>query len=277
MSIIYGPVPSWRLGRSLGIDLLPPGGKTCTFDCIYCQLGRTVRPTAERADFVSLDDLARELDLVRGVRADYVTFSGMGEPTLAANLGDAIRLARRTLDLPVAVLTNSSLMTGEDVRRDLASADVVVAKLDAPDERLFQRVNRPLPPFSVNETIEAICVFREAYGGRLALQIMFVEANRNAGRPLAAVAAQLAPDEVQINTPLRPCAVAPLPPEALAAVRQDFQGLPNVHTVYDAARPEVMPFDTSETLRRRPEGHAGRPATGVKDAPGHSTKSHGAG
>jgi wyosine [tRNA(Phe)-imidazoG37] synthetase (radical SAM superfamily) len=277
VSIIYGPVPSWRLGRSLGIDLLPPGGKTCTFDCIYCQLGRTVRPTAERADFVSLDDLARELELVRGVRADYVTFSGMGEPTLAANLGDAIRLARRALGLPVAVLTNSSLMTGEDARRDLASADVVVAKLDAPDERLFQRVNRPLPPFSVNEIIEAIRVFREAYGGRLALQIMFVEANRNAARPLAAIAAQLAPDEVQINTPLRPCAVAPLPPEALAAVREDFRGLPSVHAVYDAVRPEVMPFDTSETLRRRPERHAGASPTGPKDAPGHSTRSHGAG
>jgi wyosine [tRNA(Phe)-imidazoG37] synthetase (radical SAM superfamily) len=252
VSIIYGPVPSWRLGRSLGIDLLPPGGKTCTFDCVYCQLGRTARPLAERAEFISLDALAREFEKVRGTPADYVTFSGMGEPTLGANLGEAIRLARRALDLPVAVLTNSSLMTREDVCQDLASADVVVAKLDAPDEELFQRVNRPLAGFSLAEIIEAIARFRGTYRGRLALQIMFVEANRNAARPLAATAAQLSPDEVQINTPLRPCAVAPLPAQELAAIREEFQDLPSVYMVYEATKPEVMPLDQQETLRRRP-------------------------
>jgi wyosine [tRNA(Phe)-imidazoG37] synthetase (radical SAM superfamily) len=253
VSIVYGPVPSWRLGRSLGIDLLPAGGKTCTFDCIYCQLGRTARPLAERADLVSLEALARELETVQGVPADYITFSGMGEPTLGANLGEAIRLAREALGLPVAVLTNSSLMTREDVRQDLASADVVVAKLDAPDEQLFQRINRPLPGFSLAEIVEAIGRFRRTYQGRLALQIMFVKANRGAARPLADLAAQLAADELQINTPLRPCAVAPLPPEELAAIREDFRGLPGVHTVYEAARTEVMPLDPQETLRRRPE------------------------
>jgi wyosine [tRNA(Phe)-imidazoG37] synthetase (radical SAM superfamily) len=201
---------------------------------------------------VSLDALARELEALRGVRADFVTFSGTGEPTLAANLGEAIRLARRALGLPVAVLTNSSLMTREDVRRDLASADVVVAKLDAPDERLFQRVNRPLPGISVKESVEAIRVFRDAYGGRLALQMMFVEANRRAARALAAVAAKLSPDEVQINTPLRPCPIAPLPPETLAGVGERFRGLRGVHTVYEAARPDVTPLDVEETLRRRP-------------------------
>jgi wyosine [tRNA(Phe)-imidazoG37] synthetase (radical SAM superfamily) len=252
LSVIYGPVPSWRLGRSLGIDLIAGEGKTCSFDCVYCQLGRTARPLAERAEFVSLDALARELETVQEVRADYATFSGMGEPTLAANLGEAIRLARRALALPVAVLTNSSLMTREDVCEDLASADVVVAKLDAPDEELFQRVNRPLAGFSLAETIKAIARFRETYRGRLALQIMFVEANRNAARAMADIAAQLAPDEVQVNTPLRPCAVAPLPPEALTAIGEDFRGLSAVHTVYEASRPEVMPLDLPETLRRRP-------------------------
>jgi wyosine [tRNA(Phe)-imidazoG37] synthetase (radical SAM superfamily) len=252
MSIVYGPVPSWRLGRSLGIDLLPGRGKTCTFDCVYCQLGRTTRPLAKRGEFVALDALARELEVVQGVRADFVTFSGTGEPTLAANLGDAIGLARRALGLPVAVLTNSSLITREDVRRDLARADVVVAKLDAPDERLFQRVNRPLPGFSVKEVIEGIRVFRDAYGGRLALQIMFVEANRRAAPALAAIAAKLAPDEIQINTPLRPCPVAPLPPETLARVGERFWDLGGVHTVYEAARPDVTPLDVEETLRRRP-------------------------
>jgi wyosine [tRNA(Phe)-imidazoG37] synthetase (radical SAM superfamily) len=253
-SILYGPVPSWRLGRSLGVDLLPAGGgKTCSFDCIYCQLGRTARRLAARAEFVSLSALARELEGARGVPADYVTFSGMGEPTLASNLGDALRLAREVLGLPTAVLTNSSLMAREDVRRDLACADVVVAKLDAPDERLFRRINRPLPSFSLTEIVESIELFRIAYTGKLALQIMFVEANRDAAGTMAAIAGRLSPDEVQINTPLRPCPVTPLTADEIAAIREEFRTLPNVVTVYEAVRPEVTPLNVAETRRRRPE------------------------
>jgi len=252
-SILYGPVPSWRLGRSLGVDLLPAGGKTCSFDCTYCQLGRTVRRLTVRAEFVALRALARELEAARNVAADYVTFSGMGEPTLASNLGEALRLARDVLGLPTAVLTNSSLMAKEDVRRDLACADVVVAKLDAPDERLFRRINRPLMRFSLTEIVEAIGLFRAAYKGKLALQIMFVEANRDAARSMAAIAGKLSPDEVQINTPLRPCPVRPLTTDEIAAIREEFRMLPNVVTVYDAVRPEVVAIDVLETRRRRPE------------------------
>jgi len=252
-SILYGPVPSWRLGKSLGVDLLPAGGKTCSFDCTYCQLGRTARRLTVRAEFVALSVLAREMEAARKVAADYVTFSGMGEPTLASNLGDALRLARDVLGLPSAVLTNSSLMAREDVRRDLACADVVVAKLDAPDERLFRRINRPLVRFSLAEIVEAIELFRATYRGKLALQIMFVEANRGAARRLAAIASRLSPDEVQINTPLRPCAATPLTPDEIADIREEFGRLPNVVTVYDAARLEVTPIDIAETRRRRPE------------------------
>jgi wyosine [tRNA(Phe)-imidazoG37] synthetase (radical SAM superfamily) len=252
-SILYGPVPSWRLGRSLGVDLLPADVKTCSFDCIYCQLGRTGRRLAVRAEFVAPSALARELEAARDVAADYVTFSGMGEPTLASNLGEALRLARDALGLPTAVLTNSSLMAREDVRRDLAYADVVVAKLDAPDERLFQRINRPLVRLSLAEVVEAIGLFRAAYRGKLALQIMFIEANRRAARKLAAIASRLSPDEVQINTPLRPCPIAPLSAGEIAAIREEFRMLPNVVTVHDAVRPEVSPLDLAATRRRRPE------------------------
>jgi wyosine [tRNA(Phe)-imidazoG37] synthetase (radical SAM superfamily) len=252
-SILYGPVPSWRLGRSLGVDLLPAGGKTCTFDCTYCQLGRTARRLTVRAEFIASSTLARELEAARNVAADYVTFSGMGEPTLASNLADALRLARDVMGLPTAVLTNSSFMTREDVRRDLACADVVVAKLDAPDEALFRRINRPLVRLSLAEILEAIELFRATYKGKLALQIMFVEANRRAAGRLAAIASRLSPDEIQINTPLRPCPVAPLTAEEIAAIREEFQEFPNVVTVYDAPRPEVTPLDVEETRRRRPE------------------------
>jgi len=251
-SIIYGPVPSWRLGRSLGVDLLPGDRKTCSFDCIYCQLGRTTRPLAERAEFVSLDTLARELEAARSVAADYVTFSGTGEPTLASNLGEAIRLARATLGLPVAVLTNSSFMAREDVREDLAQADFVVAKLDAPSQRLFRRINRPVTDCRLQDIVRAIGLFRAEHGGKLALQIMFVEANRDAASRMALIAAKLMPDEVQINTPLRPCPVTPLTTDQIAAIREKFGGLPVV-SVYEAERPAVTPLDVGETLRRRPE------------------------
>ena len=251
-SILYGPVPSWRLGRSLGVDLTPADEKTCSFDCTYCQLGRTARRLTVRAEFVALNALARELEAARKVAADYVTFSGMGEPTLASNLGEALRVARDVLGLPTAVLTNSSLMAREDVRRDLAYADVVVAKLDAPDERLFRRINRPVAPFSLAEIVEAIGIFRAAYEGKLALQIMFVEANRDAAGKLAAIASRLSPDEIQINTPLRPCPVKPLTAEEIAAIREEFHEFPNVVSVYDAPRPEVTPLDVEETRRRRP-------------------------
>jgi wyosine [tRNA(Phe)-imidazoG37] synthetase (radical SAM superfamily) len=252
MSIVYGPVPSWRLGRSLGVDLTPGDVKTCSFDCTYCQLGRTARPLVERDQFVSLEALAAELEAARGVGADYVTFSGMGEPTLATNLGEAIRLAQRTLGLPVAVLTNSSLMTREDVREDLAYADVVVAKLDAPNQQLFERINRPIVDVSLQDIVDAISLFKAEYRGKLALQMMFVPANNALAGEMAALARRLAPDEVQINTPLRPSPVAPLAPKALASVRDEFRDLAGVHMVYDAATPEVVPLNEGETLRRRP-------------------------
>jgi len=253
ISIIYGPVPSWRLGRSLGVDLLSTEGKTCSFDCIYCQLGKTVHPLVERKEFVSIAKLAEELEAVKNTAADYVTFSGVGEPTLASNLGEAIELVRSVLELPVAVLTNSSLMTREDVRQELSLADVVVAKVDAPDEELFRQINRPATECTFNEIIRAIMLFREEYQGKLALQMMFVEVNKGCAPEMARIARQLSPDEVQINTPLRPCAVKPLIPEDISAIRRAFSGLKNVVAVYEAPRPEVIPLSQKATLLRRPK------------------------
>ena len=252
-SIVYGPVPSWRLGRSLGIDLLSTERKTCSFDCIYCQLGPTVYPLTERREFVSLGQLAAELEAVRDVEADYVTFSGVGEPTLAGNLGPAISLSKSLLRRPVAVLTNSSLMPREDVRRDLAAADVVIAKVDAPDEETFQRVNRPVPGHCLDDVLQGIETFRRIYEGRLALQMMFVEANKHAAAALAQVARRLSPDEVQLNTPLRPCATRPLSPREMAAIKREFGGL-KVAEVYRAPAVEVRALDGVQTLRRRPQG-----------------------
>jgi len=252
-SIVYGPVPSWRLGRSLGIDLLSTKGKTCSFDCIYCQLGRTVNPLTERKQFVSLSQVAADLERVRGISADYATFSGVGEPSLASNLGEAITLVKSVLKLPVAVLTNSSLMPREDVRRELTLADVVVAKIDAPNEELFRQINRPYLQCTFGEISRAIKLFRGEYQGKLAPQMMFIEANRGCVPEMARIAEQLSPDEVQINTPLRPCAIQPLTPEDISAIQREFSKLGKVVTVYEASRPQVVPLDLKETLQRRPE------------------------
>jgi wyosine [tRNA(Phe)-imidazoG37] synthetase (radical SAM superfamily) len=252
-SVIYGPVSSWRLGRSLGIDMLSTEGSTCSFNCIYCQLGNTVRPLVERREFVTLVELAKELERVKDVPADYATFSGIGEPTLASNLGGAIEMVKSTLKLPVAVLTNSSFIPREDVRRDLALADVVVAKVDAPDEARFQAINRPFCVYTLDEIIQGISRFRTEYSGKLALQMMFVEANRHCAPEMARIAWELSPDEVQINTPLRPCAVKPLPPEEIAAIRDEFGRLESVVTVYEAVKPAAIPLSIDETLKRRPE------------------------
>jgi wyosine [tRNA(Phe)-imidazoG37] synthetase (radical SAM superfamily) len=253
MSIIYGPVPSWRLGRSLGVDLLNAGRKVCSFSCVYCQLGPTRQFATEPGEFIGLEQLASEIKLLGRVEADYVTFSGTGEPTLASNLGEAIELVKSTLDIPVAVLTNSSLMFREDVRQQLALADTVVAKLDAPSEWLLTVVNRPAPEFHFSQIVNGVRAFRDEYNGRLALQIMFIEANKDHGKDMASLARQISPDEVQINTPLRPCPVRPLPPESLTEIQSQFTNLRDVVSVYEAPKPEVMPIDLAETLRRRPK------------------------
>ena len=252
MAIIYGPVPSWRLGKSLGIDLLNTRTKVCSFNCQYCQLGETDQLIVEPKQFVSLEQLTNEITLLRTQKADYATFSGMGEPTLASNLGEAIALARATLDLPVAVLTNSSLMFRQDVMQRLAQADVVVAKLDVPDQGLFSLVNRPAAGLRFDLVLDGIRRFRDIYRGKLALQIMFIEANKDYAAEIAVLAQQISPDEVQINTPLRPCAVKPLPPQSIGEIRREFGNLENVVTVYEAPKQKVVPLDLTEALRRRP-------------------------
>jgi wyosine [tRNA(Phe)-imidazoG37] synthetase (radical SAM superfamily) len=252
VAIIYGPVASWRLGRSLGIDLLNTRKKVCSFDCVYCQLGVTDQFIVEPKEFVSLEQLTSEIELLNPIKADYATFSGMGEPTLASNLGEAIELARSILDLPIAVLTNSSLMFRKDVRQRLVHADTVVAKLDVPNEELFTLVNRPAPGLHFDRIKDGIKLFRDRYRGKLALQIMFIEVNKDYASEIAALARQVSPDEVQIDTPLRPSKVKPLPREDIASIREKFNNLRNVITVYEAPKPEVLPLDLAETLRRRP-------------------------
>jgi len=236
----------------LGIDLLCAQGKICSFGCVYCQLGRTTNTTAKRGEFVSIPELTEELKGLKGIAADYVTFSGTGEPTLASNLGQAIDAAKSVLHLPVAVLTNSSLISREDVVDALVKADVVVAKLDAHKQELFEQVNKPMAGIVLADIIKGIWLFRSKFTGKLCLQIMLIERNKDFAGEIARIASSLSPDEVQLNTPLRPCAVKPVTPAQMASIKGKFAKLVNVVTVYESSRPEVVPLNLPETLRRRP-------------------------
>jgi wyosine [tRNA(Phe)-imidazoG37] synthetase (radical SAM superfamily) len=202
--------------------------------------------------FVQPSQLRQELAEVGDIPVDYVTFSGVAEPTLAANLGELVAVVRERFVQPVAVLTNSSLMKRGDVRQDLALFDVVVAKVDAPDELLYQQINRPFVNCTLAEILWGILRFREEFQGKLALQMMFVEANRDRAEEMAEIARDLSPDEIQLNTPLRPNPERPLSPEEMEEIESVFTGLP-VLNVYKATRPEVVFLDEGETRRRRPQ------------------------
>jgi wyosine [tRNA(Phe)-imidazoG37] synthetase (radical SAM superfamily) len=196
--------------------------------------------------------LAEELRATRHVPVDYVTFSGLGEPTLASNLGYLIQVVREFRTTPVAVLTNASLLGEPTVRSALHLAEYVIAKLDAVDELRFLLVNRPRIPCTAAEIMAGIRSFRETFGGRLALQIMFVGTNVAQAEPLAALARSLMPDEVHLNTPLRPSPIPPLARADMAGIAAVFHGLPVVQ-VYEAAPVTVLPLDRAETRHRRPE------------------------
>jgi wyosine [tRNA(Phe)-imidazoG37] synthetase (radical SAM superfamily) len=160
---IFGPVSSWRLGSSLGIDLLSQERKICNFDCLYCQLGGTHAPTKERRLYIPTDHALAEVGgLPADVAIDTITFSGMGKPTLALNLGETILAVKAIRREPVAVLTNTSLMGRDGVREELSYADIVVAKMDVCSQIFLQRVNRPapLPPESVGEIVRFFRAFR---------------------------------------------------------------------------------------------------------------------
>jgi wyosine [tRNA(Phe)-imidazoG37] synthetase (radical SAM superfamily) len=256
MKYVYGPVASWRLGRSLGVDILSTAGKTCSFDCIYCQLGRTVNRTTERRVYVPTEAIARELAaLAHRIDdiADVVTFAGMGEPTLGANLREVVEVIRSHTSKPVAILTNAALITDEHVRADLQGLDIVVAKLDAPQQRLFELVNRPVSDaLQLDAILKGLKTFRRAYHGKLCLQLMFVAANKASAPAMARRAADLAPDEVQLNTPLRPCGVEPLSPEEMHQIAAHFKGMePQVSLVYEQRKRNAAVLAAKDVLRRR--------------------------
>ena len=249
---IYGPVPSWRLGSSLGIDLLSQKEKVCNFSCLYCQLGETPEYTTERKIYVPTKDVLDEIKSLPEVKIDYFTFSGRGEPTLAKNLGETIRTLKETRKEPVAILTNSSLIDKKEVRSELAEADFVALKLDAYSESSFDRINKPAPGIKFESIIEGMKKFKDEFSRKLALQIMFIDKNKNYVDELIKIVKEINPDEVQINTPLRPCKVKPLSREEITIIKEKFEILDSdIVSVYEAEHKKVKSISNEDTLRRR--------------------------
>ncbi len=249
---IYGPVFSWRLGRSLGIDLISRPEKECSFDCVYCQVGRRPPAVLRRKVFVPTSAVIAELKKLPKRKIDYITFSGTGEPALAANLGQTIRAVKKLRKEPVALITNGSLLYRRDVRREARSADLVMVKLDAGTQNVMKKVNNPRQGLGLEKIVRGIFDFRKIYRGTFTLQMMFVAANRDEAPRMLDLAKRLSPDVIYLNTPLRPCGCKALSPRELARIKKVFSGLPVV-TVFESERRKIRPIDRSTTRKRRGE------------------------
>lgn len=260
---VYGPVPSRRLGFSLGVDILP--FKTCTLDCVYCQLGPTPRTANRRRSWFDAQDILAQVRkaLESGQRIDAVTFSGSGEPTLNKDLGRLIRGIKKMTRVPVVVLTNGTLLWRKDVRDDLAAADIVVPSLDAATEPLFRKVNRPHPSLTAARVIDGLAAFRKGYAGRIWLEIMLVKGLNDSPahlRALKRAADRIQPDRIHLNTVVRPPAEAwarPLSPAELKKTRLLFGPRAEVIASFEklgqVASPARLEEDVLDAIGRRPE------------------------
>jgi wyosine [tRNA(Phe)-imidazoG37] synthetase (radical SAM superfamily) len=237
---VFGPVPSRRLGRSLGVDLVP--FKTCSYDCIYCQLGRTTCKTVERKEWVPMDAVLDEFKQKLASRPDYITLSGSGEPTLHSRLGEIIEHIRAMSDVPVAVLTNGSLLWQKAVRAELALADVVMPSLDVGDELLFQAVNRPHPEVTFEKLVSGLEQFRGEFSGECRLEVLLLAghtAPRKHVKKIAEWVHRIQPDRVQLNTAIRPPAeefAVPVPQARLIELARLFNPKAEVIAEYRRKR-----------------------------------------
>lgn len=209
MSYFYGPVPSRRLGFSLGVDLLPP--KTCSFDCLYCQLGKSKTKSIKRFSWVDLSRFKKELKAIinRGVEIDYITISGSGEPTLHKGLDKIISVIKHATKkrYPVCVITNSSLLYRKDVRKELKAADVIIPSLDAASAKTFHRVNKPHKKITFSKVIQGLEHLRREFKGSIWLEIMLlggVNDNLKEARRFKKIIERIKPDKIQLNLPVRP-------------------------------------------------------------------------
>ncbi|MCK4346627.1 MAG: radical SAM protein [Bacteroidales bacterium] len=262
---LFGPVPSRRLGMSLGVDLVPH--KVCSLNCIYCECRRTTNLTIERKEYVSYDDVTKELDHYFNNKPapDYITFSGAGEPTLNSHIGEVIKFIKSNwTDIPVALLTNGILFSDKQVRKEILSTDIVLPSLDAASDLAFRKINRPPHHININEYIQGLVDFSKEFSGKIWLEIFIIPGYNNTAKELKLLKKALErikPHRIQLNTLDRPGTVENL----IAASKKELQQivelwhLKNVEII--AAAPERKNIksyreDTEtailETIFRRP-------------------------
>lgn len=259
---VYGPVLSRRLGISLGVDLVP--FKICDYDCVYCQLGRTTYQTADRSRYHNPSHILHEVKLKLGLgeKLDYITLSGSGEPTLNHDLGIIVSGIKELTDIPVAILTNGSLLGDENVAAGCALADLVIPSLDAGNEVTFQKVNRPVDGLTFEGAVNGMESFRARYPGQLWLEVMLVSGLNTRNEEIEEIrglAERIVPDLVQLNTVERPpveACVAPVDEDVLYKIASLFgtkteviSGLSSKH-VADSLEVDIA--EILELLARRP-------------------------
>lgn len=255
---IFGPVPSRRLGRSLGVDLIPY--KTCTYDCVYCQVGRTTQKTVIRKSWVNIDEIISELKKKLSANPDFITLSGSGEPTLSSDCGKLIKRIKQITSVPVAVITNGSLLFMPEVRSELLNADVVMPTLAAGDEETFKKINRPAGEITFDKMLDGLISFRREFKGKYWLEVFIVAGLNDSDEEIEKIARcveKIQPDEVQLNTVTRP------PAEKVFAVsnermRQIAKKIKNAEVIADFKSDEkrkdfkIKSNDIIEMLKRRP-------------------------
>ena len=259
---VYGPVPSRRLGRSLGVDLVPL--KTCNFNCIYCQLGPTACTTVERGEYSPVADVLAEVRqaLGRGPRPDWITLGGSGEPTLHSSFGRIAEGIRAITDVPICLLTNGGMFIHPEVRADCKAIDMIAPDLDAADEEPFRLINRPHPGVTLESVVQGLEALRREYRGRIWLEVFLVPGLNTSDADVARLRAlieRINPDRVQLNTAVRPPAesfVRPVPPERLEQIRALLG--PKAEVIANVEALRALPLtaageaDVLAMLRRRP-------------------------
>ena len=260
---LYGPVPSRRLGRSLGIDLVPH--KICTYDCIYCQIGKTTDKTLVRKEYVPLKEILEEVKRFLKEETssiDHLSLSGSGEPTLHSQIRSVIEGIKTITSVPVAVITNGSLLYEEEVRQDLLHADIVLPSLDAVSSEVFMRINRPRPGFSIEKVIEGLVEFRKVYKGQIWLEILFCQGVNDSKEELLRMKKavdRIQPDRIHLNTVVRPPSekwAAPLNQKEMEEIQVYFGEKASIITEFDRHPSSISGRDIKEEileiLKRRP-------------------------
>ena len=262
---LFGPVPSRRLGMSLGIDLVPH--KVCTLNCVYCECGPTTNLTLERKEYVPYDIVVKELQqyLNNNPSPDYITFSGSGEPTLNSRFGEILNFIKQNfLDIPVAVLTNGTLFFDSQVRKEMLNADLVLPSLDAASDLCFRKINRPFHTLRIKEYIQGLVDFSKEYTGKMWLEVFILPGYNNNKEELLLLKKafkKIKADSIQINTLDRPGTVAGLKAASKSELKKivTLWDLDNVEIIAAAPkRKEIKSYRDDiesailETISRRP-------------------------